>query len=157
MVKPANIKVAVLDLNGNHVRAGGNIPVLRRSASGTLFQPCNTVIKASEMIAPVPVALDELSTLRHASVHEVQVVRAAKKNRSSALKKRVRFEVSCGKNCSLDDYTSTPLKVSLIVKDVKPQTCTDEEESHRCVTRGLLTSRGSDFAITEETVKFGKS
>jgi hypothetical protein len=51
---PKSIQATILDLNSHPVRANLPMPVLRRTASGYLFQPWSQVIKAVEMMCPVP-------------------------------------------------------------------------------------------------------
>ena len=54
--RPQNrIEATILDLNGNPIRPNNPTPVLRRSNLGHLFQPRNEVVKAAEMMDPVPV------------------------------------------------------------------------------------------------------
>jgi hypothetical protein len=70
---PDSLDATVYDLNGNPVRTGRPKPVLRRTASGHLFQPCNQVIKGSEMMSPVPltpVAAQPQSTENVVTVQE---------------------------------------------------------------------------------------
>ncbi|KAH7075422.1 hypothetical protein BKA63DRAFT_490405 [Paraphoma chrysanthemicola] len=140
-VKPADIPVAVLDLNGNPICADRPVPVLRRSCSGHLFQPCEGVIKASEMMAPVPVAPDEIVMLRRATVLEVHVLRPVRKNRISGLKKRVRFSALCAKDSSSDGSKPTStvlLEGNHVANEMDAHNCRNEEESHHCITNSIL-------------------
>ncbi|KAH7090713.1 hypothetical protein FB567DRAFT_618273 [Paraphoma chrysanthemicola] len=152
-VGPTDIPVAVLDLNGNPICGDGPVPVLRRSCSGHLLQPCNAVIKASEMTAPVAVAPDQIVTLRHATVHEVHVLQTARKNTTRVLKKRVRFSALCAKNSSSDGSKLTSpvlLEGNHVADEMDVHNCRNEGESLRCITQSILSHDCPDTVSSGE-------
>lgn len=158
MSKVLDIPVTVRDLNGNHVCADGPVPILRRTISGHLFQPRNEVVKASELVVPLLVRSDEIITLRHASVHEVEVVRAAKKKGDSAAKQRVRFETLIAEESSQASKgtSSTLCRGGLVVEVVNAHDCRHEEGGHRCMTKDLLEFDWPDSVIfrgVDDTVR----
>ncbi|KAH8730399.1 hypothetical protein GQ44DRAFT_442211 [Phaeosphaeriaceae sp. PMI808] len=59
MYPPYVVHASLRDLNGNPIRAGQVVPILRRTGSGRLFQPTGQVVKGSEVVRRVSVANKE--------------------------------------------------------------------------------------------------
>lgn len=150
MSKVLDVHATIRDLNGNHISLNNPIPILRRTSSGHLFQPRNDVVKASEMVIPIPVMPDEIVTLRRVSIREVEVVRAEKQKRNSAAKQRVRFQTSIAEESS-NGTSSMQCKSRLVVEDVIAHDCRLEEDGHRCIIKNLFDVAWPDIVTFQQT------
>jgi hypothetical protein len=125
---PQSLNATIYDLNGNPIHVGQPMPVLRRTASGHLFQPRNQVIKGSELMPPIPLLPDEtqptsLKELEKALTHQAQT---RSRNRP----------VLTAPASTNQRATSTRRR------DVHD--CRGESEGHRCWVAGLSMFESSD-------------
>ena len=141
MSYPQRIQATILDLNGNPLRACHPTPILRRTTSGHLFQPSNEVVKASEMMAAVPVTLGEVVQSPRRPIRKVIVVQKAKRRKDGSMNKKVRFQMS-----SMTGDTSTPSasvpsttsQQSRVAVAASIHECQFEDKGHRCMTDQLV-------------------
>jgi hypothetical protein len=125
------IQATILDLNGHLVHPKLPIPVLRRTASGHLFQPRNQVVKAREIMDPVPTEEEEDEVLRRW---------AAGEEKESVVKEK-RMEGKLVWEGSNKKGTSTELalrKKRLWCEGAVGDGCQDESRHHRCYVQGLV-------------------
>ncbi|KAF2830117.1 hypothetical protein CC86DRAFT_180744 [Ophiobolus disseminans] len=114
------VPATVLDLNGNSVRPGNPTPVLRRSSLGHLFQPRNGVVKAVEMMDPVPVTQDEIVHRQQnfpkiaGPPKEVRVIKKEERRGTKPAMKRKRVETkNCTTNNDIESRASLDKYISL--------------------------------------------
>jgi hypothetical protein len=127
---PRSIDATIYDLNGNPIHPGRPNPVLRRTASGHLFQPCNEVIKASEMINSGFLASDEAQPI------PVKIVAIGQEFRATSARQ--------GQVYSCTWPSSTPLgftyKQACVARFRDVHDCRGESKGHRCWVAGLCKS-----------------
>jgi hypothetical protein len=127
------IEAAILDFNSNPVLANRPTPVLRRTASGRLFQPYNQVVKAVEMMEPVMTEEEENEVMRRWAAGEDVVERGARRM-------RVRHGVKRRKSKDSETVERRRLRCESVFGNV----CQDESHIHRCHIKGLFELDSSD-------------
>jgi hypothetical protein len=134
---PQNLHASIYDLNGNAIRIGQPKPVLRRTASGHLFQPHNQVIKGSEMMPPLPLTPDETQPT---SLKELEW----------ALTKQEQTH-SCNRPVPTAPASTNQQAGFARSRDI--HNCRGESEGHRCWVAGLSMFESSDSDNLPVTAK----
>jgi hypothetical protein len=124
------IHATILDLNNNPIRPNHPLPVLRRTASGHLFQPHNQVVKAAEILGPATVGVKvRAKRVRFVGVHDdVKVER----------EEETKYMTQEGGECMSPMDSVTSLASTLDREwGVKCAGCVGESEGSRCWIAGL--------------------
>jgi hypothetical protein len=133
------IQATICDLNGNPIRASQPIPILRRSVSGRLFQPCNQVVKASELIDHVYV------TPKKALHSQTTFAMKGDMVKRGPVIKKVHFQPpnieansSAPMKWTSAPSASKPSQRKRAASVVKAHSCDKECEGQRCLVGGIV-------------------